>query len=67
MILVVDEQTVDSYLSWHKAGIAEIVHTVVPHADHMWPGCVPADRNPATVANDQVTLPGAAIIAAEID
>ena len=67
MILVVDEQAVDGYLSWHKAGVAKIMHTVVPHTDHIRPGHVSAGRNPAAVSDDQVALPGAAIVAAEID
>ncbi|MBT22557.1 hypothetical protein CMK17_21855 [Candidatus Poribacteria bacterium] len=67
MILVVDEQAVDGYLSWHKAGVAEIMHPVVPHTDHIRPGHVSAGRNPAAVSDDQVALPGTAIVAAEID
>ena len=67
MIRVVDEQAVDRDLPGHGAGVAEIVHPVVPHADHVRPGRVSAGRNPATVADDEVALPGAAIVAAETD
>ena len=67
MILVIDEQAVDGYLSWHKAGVTEIMHTVVPHTDHMRPGHVSAGRNPAAVTDGQATFPGAAIVATEID
>ena len=67
MILVVDEQAVNRDLAGHRARVAEIVHPVVPHADQMRPGRFSAGGHPATVADDEVALPGAAIVAAETD
>ena len=67
MIRVVNEQPVDCYLFGHRAGVAEVVHAVVAHVDHVRLARVSASRNPAAVADDEIALPGASIVATKTD
>ena len=43
------------------------MHAVIAHVDYVGPGCLSTGRRPAAVADNDVALPGAAIIVAETD
>ena len=60
-LAVVDAESVDEDALWHEAEVAEVMLAGVAAVDER------AARDEGAVADDDIALPGAAVVGAEVD